>query len=530
MNLREREMDEAREAAALRAALRQASRDAPRRDLWPRLEGEVAALGHPRRARAWWARPLRRLALASLSLALILAVLLGALAYGRPRAPQVATGTAPELLLALRYQGASPLGGYTIAARRPAEAAGVPLLDHATGPPTIAPDGRQLLFVEQQLVGQTVRTALVAYAADTLARQWSAPLGEQALSGLDERALTSRVVVAGDRVYAVSFRLGLDDPLVVRALARNDGVPVASWPVATDGRAINEVNLLATPDEQSLHLFVRLAETAGSAEVQDRHVALALPGGGQQARTLAGDLVATTTLYGAGGRIAPDGRTFYRLTFEGRLAFFDLARDTRPTLLALPFARTASGGLIPLAQGVAADGTRLYALAPTLGQLAIVDLAGRRVERVVQLGGAPGAREAGPVAGVWSVLRDSLAPEAGATGNFTATLQVSPDGQRLYAVGASGRDSAARLGGVWVIETASWRIAEHWQAAEAIEALLLVDRGQGLLVQSSGRLRLLDTTSGQFTSELAEPPGLTTITSLGELYREQYGRALRPER
>jgi hypothetical protein len=343
--------------------------------------------------------------------------------------------------------------------------------------------------------------------------------------------LTSRIVVAGDRVYVASFRWGVADPLVVRALARGDGAAVGEWPVATEGRAVNEVNLLAAPDGRKLHLFARLADAAGDgAKVQDRHVALALPDGGQQARTLADDLVATTTLYGAGGRIAPDGRTFYRLTFEGRVAFFDLERDTRPSLLALPFARTAAGGLIPLAQGVAADGGRLYALAPTLGQLAIVDLAARRVERVVQLGGSPGAREGGPVAGAWGALRDWLVPGAGATGNFTATIQVSPDGKRLYAVGAVGRDATARLGGVWAIETESWRIAEHWQDEAAVEALLLVDGGRGLLVQGAGRLRVLETTSGQFTAELAESAGLTTVTSLGELYREQHGRALGGER
>jgi hypothetical protein len=35
---------------------------------------------------------------------------------------------------------------------------------------------------------------------------------------------------------------------------------------------------------------------------------------------------------------------------------------------------------------------------------------------------------------------------------------------------------------------------------------------------------MLDVGSGQFTAEFAEPAAL--VTSLGELYREQYGRAM----
>ena len=114
-------------------------------------------------------------------------------------------------------------------------------------------------------------------------------------------------------------------------------------------------------------------------------------------------------------------------------------------------------------------------------------------------------------------------PGAAATGNFTATIQVSPDG-RLYAAGAVGSGAAARRGGVWVIEAGDWRIAEHWQSGEAVEGLLLADGGRSLLVQGGGRLRVLDTGSGQFTEELAESAAL--VTSLGELYREQYGRAM----
>jgi hypothetical protein len=379
--------------------------------------------------------------MAACSLALIAIVLIGAWVFARPRGPEVGTGSVSELLLALSYQ---PALGYGVAAYRPGERASQPLLDHAAGVPTLSPDGRQLFFVEQRQEGQTVRTALVAYASGTIARRWSAPLVEQATSELDEHALICRVAVAGDRVYVATFRLGKADPLIVRVLARGDGAAVAAWPIATEGHAINEVNLLAAPDERRLYLFARLTSAPGG-EVRDRHVALVLPDGAQQARTLTDDLLAATTLYGVGGRIAPDGRTFYRLTFEGRVAFFDLERDTRPTLLALPFARTTAGGLIPLGQGVANDGQKLYALAPTLGQLAIVDLAGRRVERVVQLGGSTGANEDG---GAWRALRDWLVPGAAATGNFTATIQVSPDGRRLYAAGAVGSGAAARLGGV----------------------------------------------------------------------------------
>jgi hypothetical protein len=54
--------------------------------------------------------------------------------------------------------------------------------------------------------------------------------------------------------------------------------------------------------------------------------------------------------------------------------------------------------------------------------------------------------------------------------------------------------------------------------------LLLANGGRSLLVLGGERLRALDTGSGRFTAELAESAPL--VTSLGELYREQYGRAM----
>ena len=511
----EREADDAREAAALRDALRRASLDAARRDLWPRLEAEVQALGRPRRR--WLVSPpsLRAFASATLIVAVIVALLVGALVFAQRRTPTDTVGSVPDVLLALNYQAASAAGGYDVAALRPGGAPGEPFLAGAVGVPTIAPDGRQLFFITQAREGQSARTQLVAHDSDTLFEQWSVPLGVQAVSDLGEHALLVRVAVTTDRVYVATFRLGLDDPLVVRVLARATGATLAEWPIATDGRIINELNLLAAPDGGTLHLFARLATGATrDAAVQDRHVAIALPDGRQEARTLAGDLLAATAFYGAGGRIAPDGRTFYRLTFEGKIVFFDLARDTRPTTLVLPFASVA-GRLIPLGQGIAPDGRTLYALAPLVGQLAVIDLPGRRIERVVQLGGLPTTSDTSPL----TRLRDWLAPGAAASGNFTPTIQVSPDGRRLYAAGAAG----GQLGGIWVIATDDWRVAAHWQPTTSPSGLLLLDQGRSLAVQADGRVRILAVATGQVTADLAEAAAL--ITSLDELYREQHGRA-----
>ena len=511
----EREADDAREAAALRDALRRASLDAPRRDLWPRLEADVMALSRPRRR---WQLPLpsfRAFASATCSVAVIVALLFGALAFERRRTPADTVGSVPEVLLALNYQAAAAPGGYDVAALRPDGSASQPLLAGAIGVPTITPDGRQLFFVAQAREGQSAHAQLVAHDGDTLAQDWSVPLGVQAVSDLGEHALLARVAVAADRVYVATFRLGLDDPLVVRVLARGTGAIIAEWPIATDGCFINELNLLAAPDGGTLHLFVRLATGAGrDAAVQDRHVAIGLPDGRQEARDLAGDLLAATAFYGAGGRIAPDGRTFYRLTYEGKMVFFDLARDTRPTVLVLPFASVA-GRLVPLGQGIAPDGRTLYALAPLVGRLAIIDLPGRRIERVVQLGGRPATSDTTPL----TRLRDWLAPGAAASGNFTPTIQVSPDGQRLYAAGSAG----GQLGGIWVIATDEWRVVEHWQPTAPLSGLLLLDQGRSLATQSDGRVRVLAVATGQVVADLTEAAAI--LTSLDELYREQHGRA-----
>jgi hypothetical protein len=237
-------------------------------------------------------------------------------------------------------------------------------------------------------------------------------------------------------------------------------------------------------------------------------------------------------------KVTADGRSRYRVTFSGAgslaVLFFDLANGTVQPSLALPFSGSP-GDPPPFEQSVSHDGRQLYVLAPTLGQLAIVDLTTRRLERIVSLGnavpGTPTASDArSPLARLWDGLRGLVVEEAAAKTGLLPDMQVSPDGRWLYAIDIAGQGEAAHTAGILVIDTATWTIIKHWQSEQEPGALSLGADGRYLYVQllpAAGQdgsiVRVLDTATGQTVFET--PLSIWQLNSLADLYREDYGRS-----
>lgn len=527
--IRDEQHATAQEERDLRAALRQASLDAPQVDLWPRLAGDVTALaGAQARQRRRFVvfRQARSLLAAVLSLILIVGLFGGAWHLFSTRSAAVAPtrGDVTELLLLLDNRAGNDPSASSATAYLPFASIREKLLDGVVGTPLVSPDGRQVLFTTQERGGGEVRTSLAARFGDPLKQQWTVQIAAQSEDEAARQPYAIRLAIAGDRVYIVTYRWQSSDGLVVRGLDRTTGQERDRWAVESVGTAIDDVGLYAAPDERQLHLFASLvAMRATAPRLQELHVRFSLPAGHQERSLLTAD-PPTAFLYGQGSRITPDGRTLYRLTYDGRLNFFDLQNGTGPLILPPLFAVGPGESLVAMGQLPSHDGRKLYVVAPTRGEVAIVDLIGRRVERIVQLGGLPvGATKPSLGTRFWRAARGLLVQEASANNNFTAPPQLSPDGRWLYATGASGSGPQARVGGIWVIDTTTWRVTADWQPDVAFTKLLLGGDGRYLYAQRDDHLFAFDTTTG--TEVFAPDERFGTISSLAELYRDRYGRS-----
>ncbi len=511
----------------LRAALHRASLDAPRTDLWPRLAGEVAALAgqqaRGRRRFLLW-RQTRSLLAATLGI-LVLAGIFGVAwqLFSARTHSQATRGEVGDALLLI-----GPSAGLTsqAASLQPGGEALRILVPNLAGEPLVAPDGEQVyLPTRREEGGQTVLSIVIYDRELRVLGRTLTPGLFQVEDPLHPRSL--RFVVAGDRLYAVVYGWQKAEPLTIYGYDRLTGEQRDAWTVETGGAAIDDVSLYVTPDERQLLLFASLLDSGsdgGSGASGGRTVAVrvALPAGRLERRDIPGANPTVPLLYGQGSRITPDGRALYRLNYDGRLSFFDLRGAGGVTTVSL-FDAAPGAALVPLGQTTSPDGRLLYVVLPTRGEVVVVDLLTRGVERKALGGVAAKSAPGGRGERFWDAVRGLFVTEAAANNNVTAPPQLSPDGKTLYAIGATGRGDTARVGGVWAIDLASWRITAHWQPETTLSELILSGDGRLLYAQQGERLLTLDTQSGAMSPLGAWPLG--SLTSPAQLYRERYGRS-----
>jgi hypothetical protein len=455
-------------------------------------------------------------------------------ALGRPSFGAAgAAPSVPDTLLLVRQATAAPFlpTRNEVLLLEPQSGAFRPVLEGAQEP-VVAPDGRALFFVQHLEVGDQVRTAVVALASETLAPLWSADVAARSTTEATEKpyALWVRLTATDDRVYVASHVWQSPDSLTVVALDRATGHERARWSVDLGEAGANSFGLFAAPDGSRLHLLVPSPKTSPTELLYFR---FRLPAGQEEARA-APVKGSTASSFAWSGRPTADGRAlFYVASSDSgrRLAveFLDLVTGAVQGV-DLPFQSKDS---IPNEAGLSHDGRRLYVLAPTLGELAVVDLAERRLEQTLLVDtGAGAAADAPLLARAWASVQGLFVREALAKVYFQGAVQASPDDRRLYAVGAAGRGDEARPDGVWVIETGTWRVTDRWLPGFAPATLLLSADGRYLYAQQApwgqgadvGVVRVLDTMTGApvFASESLPA---ARLVSLAELYRTAYGKS-----
>ncbi len=451
----------------------------------------------------------------------------------------------PDRLLLMRWRLNRPgLAGTELALFDPGRGGFQTLLEGAERP-AIAPDGRELYAVQRQEVGDEVRTAVAALETGSFRSRWRAVIDSLPTREVLDRPFEVgyRLAVTRDVVYVARTRWGTTEPATLVALDRVDGFERRRWQVAFESRMVGNTALYPAPDGASLALLA--ATNVGSPGRMDPRpetvlVRFRLPSGEEEARQALGQSPDQFPLWNA--RATPDGRVLYALgNSEGgggvELRLLDLATGVAERL-ALPIQPSAPDEWLPLQWTVSHDGRLLYMLGPSLDEVAVVDLVARRVVQSALLDVRPQAGRAQPslLASALAAWRALLAPAALAKPYFEgASLQLSPDGARLYAVGAA-RDgmNAARPAGVWVVDTRTWRVAERWLPDIQPQKLLLSGDGSLLFVQQASGplgsqgspLRVVEASTG--AERVVAAPVEGTLYSLAELYRETYGRSLAP--
>ena len=485
----------------------------------------------PGRARGW---RLPRLAWAGSVLAALLAagVLVGILSTGgAERSADSSVATVSDLLLAQSYDQAN--GTTSLQALLPATQEVRTLLDgvDVQGMPAISPDGRQLLVRGWEVSDGTVTSAVYSFDSVTMAYQWRVAIVSEPVDP-DGARTTSSVTFAGDRIYVASQRWLGDGPIAFVALDRVTGAQAGSWTLDTGDVGSNGPWLYASPDGADLYALFDLWEGPGPNpdHAGVGYVHYALPDMREVARQV--PLPDENLAYGWGGMPVNDGRMLASVGFFGQgqppqVRFFDLAAGQSLPPLALPF--ESASGLIQHA--VSPDGARLYLFDPTTGDLAVVDLATRTVVEQVVVDMSVARGGGGSLLGrIWDGIRVAFVQDAAAKVYIGGSMQLSPDGSQLYAIGVEGDFINGEPTGVLAIDTRTWQVVDRWLTDTHPMQVILGGDGRYLYVQTirwgtdgTNAFRVVDTASGQDDLTVDLPTG--TAWSLAELYRDTWGRA-----
>ena len=246
----------------IRVALTDASLDAPRVDLWGRLQAPTRQL-----TRA--SRPLfvgLRAMAAALAIILVSAGALAIAAQTRPeRHVAHDTVTVPDTLLVSAWDQSSE--SQSLKAFLPGANQMVDVLQGVGGydAPNISPDGRQIFYAQTESSDGVVTATLYALDSATLAPQWSTVLGSQSLADAQSGGFVTTAAVTSDRVYAVTqawYASDAHEPVTVVAYGRVDGKEQGRWTLDLGAPYVSGVRLFAARDGSQLYVTASVAAQA----------------------------------------------------------------------------------------------------------------------------------------------------------------------------------------------------------------------------------------------------------------------------
>lgn len=546
-----------REPKTVAMALNEAAVDAPRADLWPRVEATVGEILERERFRS------RALTFGAIGVVLaLLAGVGGLLVFGAlagDEGPEIraaaAAPTAIPIPTALPMQVTTPTPAPTIepepAYMPPAD---VPdrliraseLLDGrdrtiahdpltgvvteiAMGPPAgISPDGSQIYFVDDRQDGDAIARNLVAVSTETSEVEWSAEVARLPVAEVEDAIFA--FTTARGRVY-----VAMNDPeerpgrVLVAIFGQADGVKRGTWEFATQVEilpAAIDVFMYTVPDETAMIIVFRQRE-AGTAHVM--RISLDVP-----------DLIQRGTTPEPPGFpfadaiVTPDGQGLYVAPRSGTrdqaaVRFLDF-EELSVTRVGLPFepVQTGNGQAVLVETVPSHDGRSLYVISPYDRQVAVIDLVRRRLERVIPLE-MPGIDVIPPGDLPLPSIEHAYRP---------GVAVISPDGRYLYAAGTAHLGDGAVATSVWKIDTTTWTVTAQWAPRNlaAIRSIDVSASGDVLYVYTAasgverdserrvGRLYIFDAETGTPILAPADTlPSFAVTGTLARMYLNTYG-------
>ncbi len=383
------------------------------------------------------------------------------------------------------------------------------------GVPLVAPDGQQVFLLWYAYADGGATGYVGAFDSDLRRELWRVAVAtdEDAESG---GRVAFRMSIAADheRVYIARHAWQASELVEIDVLSREDGTLLETIPTNLSGFAAHDIRLYAPPGSDQVNLFAITNEAPPeTAGLQITYLAYAVPGGKKLHGRILFDLPDSRTFFLYESRLIAGSETLFGIEYTGyyhelALHLFDLGRGSLDPKVAIPFQPVADP--IPYQQAVSHDGHWLFVLSPASLEVAVFNLFDRSLVGIVPL-------DPGILSG----------REIGVSYPQGRSMQISPDGSRIYAEGTL--DGAAS--GVWVIDVDSWTIVDHWLPQLRPAEILLSGDGQTLYARissisgqpsSSGSLVSIDTTSGEYQS--LDIPDLErfSLESIATLFQRTY--------
>ncbi len=525
----------------IRVALTDASLDAPRVDLWERIETDVIGLSRPRHPARQWLRSVAAVLTILLVGSGILAIFSLADDGTDRRAQQIES--VPDLLLMNSWDPQTQRS--SLRAYLPDSNGALTILDgvQADRRPVISPDGQQLIFTGWQQDGDTWTLRLWSFNSTTLATQWTTDVVSMpATPDGNIQNVAYSTTIAGNRVYVAWHAWDTPFPIPIRSIDRATGTAIGSWEIKVDepeaALHASAPWLSTTADGNRLDVLTEVWDSGSTDTNRNRtaYFSFNLPDMHETRRVIQDESTPTDGRFSPwSAERVPNGRTLYAVNGgyyndPMRVDFFDLDTGTVSNRVDLGF---STGFEISHQTAVSSDGRLLYVFDSISGKVATVDLIAQRLVGTanVDMSIVQEASRGSLLGRAWHSVSGLFVQNAIAKINFNGSMQFSADGSRLYAIGITGRDESPN--GILVIETATWQVVEHWLPGQHPIALITGGNGRYLYAmtvawanQGTSGMRIVDTTNGQevvVSDELREAGDAFSTYSIAEIYRDTWG-------
>ena len=402
-----------------------------------------------------------------------------------------------------------------------------------------SPDGYQMTFFREDLRDDGMHYYLTSYSTSSIARQWETevltlPSTGDELSGFGSEShvpVRFASALTGNRAYAAFLTTDTEPKLEIHSYFSRNGMPRGSveidLPLQTPDTRIFRGNIMlhAPPNSDRLYLLV---ESFGDSVDQWRAALMTFD---RQDLTLIGERnISADPNQGYwlwDSQLTADGTALYgvhesRSSGEVRAQFLELETG-EVTTIQLPF--TAAANRLESVMTVSShDGQRIYVLDRMGTSVAVVNLHEREIERVFPLDRSAGVQQLG------------LDEDDQIFGQGSA---LSADGSRLFIASwdHDGTVDERRQQGIWTIDTSRWELTGFIPVGGMIDGIFLSPAENVIHAQiwlgpySSSRRELVSivTDSEPAVVERIQLPdsgaNFSVVRSPAHHYRTQYGRS-----